>query len=107
MGERHAERLLVEGESSLEIICGDSDVVDPVEHGWWSLRSRQWVARRALSLGLLLHPEDLAERGDADLELLRCRLLRGDQPLDLVTRAVEGPRGGRIRVALAPGEHLR
>ena len=61
----------------------------------------------ASPLGLLLDPEDLAQRGHPDLELLRGWLLGGDQALDLVARAVEGPGGRGLGVALAPGEHLR
>src|SRR5947199_2714278 len=72
----------------------------------WSLSGREWIARPALALGLLLDSEDLAERRNADLELLRGRLLGRDQPLDLVAGPMEGPGGGGLRIPLAPGEHL-
>src|SRR6266511_3361867 len=72
-----------------------------------SLRSGQRIALRAFPVGLLLDAEDLPQRGDTDLELLRRRLLGRDQALDLVAGTVEGARGGRLGVALAPGEHLR
>src|SRR4051812_42819860 len=32
MGERHPEGLLIEGESPVEVVGGDADVVDPAEH---------------------------------------------------------------------------
>src|SRR3954468_21465356 len=107
MGQRHAERLLVEGECSLEVLGGDADVIDPAEHGRWSLRSRKWIALGPLAVGLLLDSQDLAQRGHADLELLGGRLLGGDQALDLVAWAVKGAGAEGPRVALAPGEHLR
>src|SRR3954469_7753163 len=106
MGQRHAERLLVEGECSLEVLGGDADVIDPAEHGRWSLRSRKWIALGPLAVGLLLDSENLPQGGDADLELLGGRLLGGDQALDLVPGAVEGAGAQRSGVALAPGEHL-
>jgi hypothetical protein len=105
--ERHAEGLLVDSEGCLEIVGGDADVVDPAEHGLGSLRSRERIARRGLAVRLLLDTQDLAKRRHPDLELLRRGLLGGDQPLDLVPRAMERPGGGRLRIALAPGEHLR
>ncbi len=42
--ERHAERLLVEGERPLEVVGGDADVIYPAEHGLGSLRSGQGIA---------------------------------------------------------------
>src|SRR4051794_8546646 len=56
--------------------------------------------------GGLLHPEDLGERGAADLELALVGLARADQALDLEPGAAEGARGAGVRVALAPGEDL-
>src|SRR4051812_16800917 len=53
-----------------------------------------------------LHPQDLLERGAADLELLLARLAGPDGALDLVPRPAQQLGDARVRVALAPGEHL-
>ena len=55
---------------------------------------------------LLLHAEDLRERGAADLELALVGLARADHALDLEARAADRPRRARLGVALAPGEDL-
>src|SRR4051794_40753013 len=53
-----------------------------------------------------LHPQDLFQRGAADLELALVRLARAERPLELVARPLERARDRRLRVALRPREDL-
>src|SRR3954451_15120499 len=56
--------------------------------------------------GGLLHPQDLGQRGAADLELALVGLAGADQALDLEPGAAQRARSAGLAVALAPGEHL-
>src|SRR5215203_7488116 len=93
VGHGHSQGALVEGDRPVEVLGGHADVIDSTEHAAWSLRSGQRIARRTLPLRLLLHPQDLAQRRNSDLELLGRRLLRCDPPLYLVARSVESAGG--------------
>src|SRR3954469_11767867 len=46
--------------------------------------------------GRLLHPQDLRERGAADLELALVGLARADEALDLEPGPAQGARGARV-----------
>src|SRR4051794_29842184 len=53
-----------------------------------------------------LHPQDLAQGGPADLQLVCGGLARADQALELVPRQTQDFRRPGAVVALPPGEHL-
>src|SRR3954469_4772030 len=53
-----------------------------------------------------LDPQDLRQRGTADLELRLVRLTRPDQPLQLVPGPPARLRHRRLGLALRPGEDL-
>src|ERR1700733_8377889 len=76
----------------------------------WSMRPNTAVSlcgrRQRVRTVAVLHPEDLRHRRQADLELLRRRLLGRPVALDLATGGVEGLGQGIAVVAVAPGEHL-
>src|SRR3954451_4457552 len=59
-----------------------------------------------LVLGRRFDSQDLRERRAADLELALVRLARPDDALDLEARAAQRAGQARLRVALAPREHL-
>src|SRR3954470_17270428 len=53
-----------------------------------------------------LDPEDLGQRGAADLELALVGLARPERALELEAGALERARDPGLRVALGPGEDL-
>src|ERR1044072_7601301 len=62
--------------------------------------------RRLVRVDRPLGAEDLRQRRQTDLELLRRRLLGRQAPLDLPPGRVKGLGQGVAVVAVAPGEHL-